>query len=214
MIVCSVSVYCVSGAIGLFLIFYLDQFLIVLEYVLISFLVFVCYVFFSFCWFSICLCLCSGFLDFCMLHCCQGIVSMGSPVFWIGCLGIHRCNGCACLLMRVLACISSEGSCTASVSTSWKRQGIFVGHSIWYILERARVHSMCACVCVCVLLCVDSLYRWVCVFSCIWGTLGYVVLFSILLWLDAWCACASVEMQFFQIAWLRLHWWLRVWALL
>ena len=27
-------------------------------------------------------------------------------VFWIGCLGIHRCNGCACLLMRVLACIS------------------------------------------------------------------------------------------------------------
>ena len=125
--------------------------------------------FFSFCWFSICLCLCSGFLDFCMLHCCQGIVSMGRPVFWIGCLGIHRCNGCACLLMRVLACISSEGSCTASVSTSWKRQGIFVGHSIWYILERARVHSMCACVCVCVLLCVDSLYRWVCVFSSIWG---------------------------------------------
>ena len=213
MIVCSVSVYCVSGAIGLFLIFYLDQFLIVLEYVLISFLVYVC-IFFSFCWFSICLCLCSWFLDFCMLHCCQGIVSMGGPVFWIGCLGIHRCNGCACLLMRVLACISSEGSCTASVSTSWKRQGIFVGHSIWYILERARVHSMCACVCVCVLLCVDLLYRWVCVFQVFEVLLGYVVLFSILLWLDAWCACASVEMQFFQIAWLRLHWWLRVWALL
>ena len=135
-------------------------------------------------------------------------------VFWIGCVCIHRCNWCACLLMRVLACISSEGSCTASVGTSWKRQGILVGHSIWYILERARVHSMCACVCVCVLLCVDSLYRWVCVFSCIWCTLGYVVLFSILLCLDAWCACASVEMQFFQIAWLRLHWWLRVWALL
>ena len=46
MIVCSVSVYCVSGAMGLFLIFYLDQFLIVLEYVLISFLVFVCIFFF------------------------------------------------------------------------------------------------------------------------------------------------------------------------
>ena len=67
----------------------------------------ICMYFFSFCWFSICLCLCSGFLDFCMLHCCQGIVSMGGPVFWIGCLGIHRCNGCACLFFRVLACITS-----------------------------------------------------------------------------------------------------------
>ena len=48
-----------------------------------------------------------------------------------------------------------------------------------------------------------------CVFRYVW----YVVLFFILFWLDAQCACAIVERQFYEMSMSRLYVWLRVEAL-
>ena len=201
MTVCLVSVYCVCGAIALFLMFYLDQVLIVLEDVHISFSVFVCYGFFAFCWFSICVCLCSGFLDFCMLHCCQGIVSMGSPVFWIDYLGIHRCHGCACLLMRVLACISSYGSC---------KQGlVFLGNSRWYWLDTAygiswiqHVYTACVSVyvCVCSALCWFVIHVSLCVFR-------YLLYFRLMLSYSLCCYgwMHGVHVRLFRGSFIEFH---------
>ena len=132
-----------------------------------------------------------------MLHCCQGMVWIG-PVFIIDCIGILRLNGCAFSFIRVLACMTSWGSCGARVSISWKQQVIFVANSMWYFRE---ARCVCFFVCVYVLVCVCgmSTRMSVCVFlSCIWVMLWYVVLCCILFWLDAQCAWVSVDGQFMK----------------
>ena len=50
--------------------------------------------------------------------------------------------------------------------------------------------------------------------SVVFWYLWYVVLFSILFWLDAWCACVIVERQFYQMTRFRLLLWLRATYLL
>ena len=85
---------------------------------------------------------------------------------------------------------------------------VLPGNGKGYLLDTAygislieHVYTACVSVSVCVFYFVLIRYTDEFVFFQVFeDTLGYVVLFSILLWLDAWCACASVEMQFFQIA--------------
>ena len=93
------------------------------------------------------------------------------PVLIIDCLSILRLNGCAFSFIRVLACMTSWGSCGARVSISWKRQVIFVANSMWYFQEAGCV---CLFVCVYVLVCVWNRYTDECVcFSFMY--LSYVV---------------------------------------
>ena len=69
--------------------------------------------------------------------------------------------------------------------------------------------SLFVCVCFCLFWLVIRMSLCV-VFWIIWVMLVYVVFCSILFWLDARCACASVERQLYANSWLRWYVWLRV----
>ena len=56
-------------------------------------------------------------------------------VFSMGCFGIHRFNWCACLCIRVIACIGSQGSSIARDGISWKQLVAFLIIVFFIILQ-------------------------------------------------------------------------------